>query len=150
VAGTWLQDWHLPRHQGWTYRAPVSRTETWSVSPSVGMLPFGVTVPATVPQRSEIPEELMNYPVFLWYALERRSRQTQKGQKEKYVRWQKGRAETKIIIRQYYTFSSNNIYFYEILKLGFSIGESNTTTDLRSFVFRAIRQVPICIQTSAL
>ena len=23
VAGTWLQDWHLPRHQGWTYRAPV-------------------------------------------------------------------------------------------------------------------------------
>ena len=27
------------------------------------MLPFGVTIPATVPQRSEIPEELMNYPV---------------------------------------------------------------------------------------
>jgi hypothetical protein len=25
------------------------RTETWSVSPSVDMLPFGVTVPATVP-----------------------------------------------------------------------------------------------------
>ena len=23
VAGTWLQDWHLLRHQGWTYRAPV-------------------------------------------------------------------------------------------------------------------------------
>jgi hypothetical protein len=23
VAGTWLQDWHLPRHQGCTYRAPV-------------------------------------------------------------------------------------------------------------------------------
>ena len=23
VSGTWLQDWHLPRHQGWTYRAPV-------------------------------------------------------------------------------------------------------------------------------
>jgi hypothetical protein len=23
VAGTWLQDWQLPRHQGWTYRAPV-------------------------------------------------------------------------------------------------------------------------------
>jgi hypothetical protein len=34
------------------------------------MLPFGVTIPATVPQRSEIPEELMNYPVLsdlLWY-----------------------------------------------------------------------------------
>jgi hypothetical protein len=25
------------------------RTETWSVSPSVDMLPFGVTIPATVP-----------------------------------------------------------------------------------------------------
>jgi hypothetical protein len=23
VAGTWLQDWHLLHHQGWTYRAPV-------------------------------------------------------------------------------------------------------------------------------
>jgi hypothetical protein len=23
VAGTWLQDWHLPHHQRWTYRAPV-------------------------------------------------------------------------------------------------------------------------------
>jgi hypothetical protein len=39
------------------------RTETWSVSPSVDMLPFAVTIPATVPQRSEIPEGLMNYPV---------------------------------------------------------------------------------------
>ena len=29
------------------------------------MLPFGVTIPATVPQRSEIPEGLMNYPVFI-------------------------------------------------------------------------------------
>jgi hypothetical protein len=28
------------------------------------MLPFGVATPATVPQRSEIPEELMNYPVY--------------------------------------------------------------------------------------
>jgi hypothetical protein len=28
------------------------------------MLPFGVTVPATVPQGSEIPEGLMNNPVF--------------------------------------------------------------------------------------
>jgi len=26
------------------------------------MLPFSVTIPATVPQRSEIPEGLMNYP----------------------------------------------------------------------------------------
>ena len=29
------------------------------------MLPFGVTIQATVPQRSEIPEVLMNYPVKL-------------------------------------------------------------------------------------
>jgi hypothetical protein len=28
------------------------------------MLPFGVIIPATVPQRSEIPEGLTNYPVF--------------------------------------------------------------------------------------
>jgi len=28
------------------------------------MLPFGVTIQATVPQRSEIPEGLMNYPVY--------------------------------------------------------------------------------------
>jgi hypothetical protein len=27
------------------------------------MLPFGMTIPATVPQRSEIPEGLRNYPV---------------------------------------------------------------------------------------
>jgi hypothetical protein len=31
---------------------------------SIEMLPFGVTIPATVPQRSEIPEGLMNYSVF--------------------------------------------------------------------------------------
>jgi hypothetical protein len=30
------------------------------------MLPFGVTIPATVPQRSEIPEGLMNYPVYIY------------------------------------------------------------------------------------
>ena len=40
------------------------KIETWSVSPSVHMLPFGVTIPATVPQRSEFPKGLMNYPVF--------------------------------------------------------------------------------------
>jgi hypothetical protein len=28
------------------------------------MLPFGVTIPAAVPQTSEIPEGLTNYPVF--------------------------------------------------------------------------------------
>jgi hypothetical protein len=35
------------------------------VSPSVDTLPFGVTIPDTVPQRSEIPEGLMNYPVLV-------------------------------------------------------------------------------------
>jgi len=39
------------------------KTETWSISSSVDMLPFGVTNPATVPQRSEIPDGLTNYPV---------------------------------------------------------------------------------------
>ena len=34
-----------------------------SVSPSVDMLPFGVTIPATVPQGSEIPEGLTNNPL---------------------------------------------------------------------------------------
>jgi len=29
------------------------------------MLPFGVTIPATVPQSSEIPEGLINYPVYV-------------------------------------------------------------------------------------
>jgi hypothetical protein len=28
------------------------------------MLHFGVNIPATVPQKSEIPEGLMNYPVY--------------------------------------------------------------------------------------
>jgi len=44
----------------------VDRTETWSVSPSVYTLPFGVTIPATVPQRSESPEGIMNYPVYYY------------------------------------------------------------------------------------
>ena len=39
--------------------------ELWSVSPSVDMLPLGVTIPATVPKRSEIPEGLMNNPVYV-------------------------------------------------------------------------------------
>ena len=30
------------------------------------MLPFGVTIPATVPQRSEIAEGLMNYTVYVF------------------------------------------------------------------------------------
>jgi len=30
------------------------------------MLPFGVTIPATLLQRSEIPEGLMNNPVYFY------------------------------------------------------------------------------------
>ena len=30
------------------------------------MFPFGVTIPATVPQRSEITEGLMNYPICMY------------------------------------------------------------------------------------
>ena len=41
------------------------------------MLPFGVTIPATVPQRSEIPEGLMNYPVLHWAVSEQRSKKEQ-------------------------------------------------------------------------
>jgi hypothetical protein len=41
------------------------RTETRSVSPSVDMLPFGVTILVSVPQRLEIPEGLTNYPVYV-------------------------------------------------------------------------------------
>jgi len=33
------------------------------------MLPFDVTIQVTVPQRSEIPEGLMNYPVYLFKTL---------------------------------------------------------------------------------
>jgi hypothetical protein len=37
------------------------------LSPSVDMLHFGVTIPATVPQRSDIPEGLLNYPILRVY-----------------------------------------------------------------------------------
>jgi hypothetical protein len=39
--------------------------EAWRDSLPIDMLPFGVTIPATVPQRSEIPERLMNYHVLV-------------------------------------------------------------------------------------
>jgi hypothetical protein len=41
----------------------LGRTGTWSVCPTVDILPFGMTIPATVPQRLEIPEGLMNYSI---------------------------------------------------------------------------------------
>jgi len=34
------------------------------------MFPFGVTVPATVPQMSKMPEGLKNYPVYKWRSSE--------------------------------------------------------------------------------
>jgi hypothetical protein len=49
-------------------RVDISKTckvgQKFGVSPSVDMLPFGVTIPVSVPQRSEIPKGLMNYPVY--------------------------------------------------------------------------------------
>jgi hypothetical protein len=33
------------------------------------MFPFGVAIPVTVPQRSKIPERLMNNPVYKYNAL---------------------------------------------------------------------------------
>ena len=58
----------LHNNQGRHSRVDIPRTckvgQTWSVSPSVDMLPFGLTFPATAPQRSKIPEGLMNYPVY--------------------------------------------------------------------------------------
>ena len=40
--------------------------ETLQVSPSVDMFPFGVTITATVPQRSESPEGLTNYSLYIY------------------------------------------------------------------------------------
>ena len=36
VAGTSLQDWHLPRHQGWTYQAPVRHDHPGYCTAEVG------------------------------------------------------------------------------------------------------------------
>jgi len=47
VAGTWLQDWHLPRHQGWTYRAPVREDK------------IGVSLPLLTPSSSAWPPRLL-------------------------------------------------------------------------------------------
>ena len=51
----------------------------WSVSHSVDMLSFSVTIPATVSQRSEIPEGLMNYPADDYSALQASFFNTGKG-----------------------------------------------------------------------
>ena len=46
VAGTWLQYWHLPRHLGWTYRAPVRQDRNLRVS-----LPLLTCSPSAWPSR---------------------------------------------------------------------------------------------------
>jgi hypothetical protein len=61
VAGTWLQFWRLPRHQGWIYRAPVKVGQILGVSLSLLACSPVVTIPATVPQYSEVPEGLTTY-----------------------------------------------------------------------------------------
>jgi len=40
------------------------------------MLPFGVTIPANIPQGSEIPEGLMNNPVFSYVCTRYAERET--------------------------------------------------------------------------
>jgi hypothetical protein len=44
--------WHLGHKENLTDSLPID------------MHPFGMTISVTVPQRSEIPEGLMNYPVY--------------------------------------------------------------------------------------
>jgi hypothetical protein len=41
------------------------KKETWRDSLPIDMLPFGVTIPANAPHRSEIPEGLMIYTVYI-------------------------------------------------------------------------------------
>ena len=63
VSGTWLKDLHLPRHQGWTYGAPVRQDRNLECLSLCWHAPLRRDHPGTVPQRSEIPEGLVNYPV---------------------------------------------------------------------------------------
>jgi hypothetical protein len=50
---------HIGRDGYWT-----GRTETWSTSAFVDIL-FGVTIPAALPQRSDISEGFMNYSLYI-------------------------------------------------------------------------------------
>jgi hypothetical protein len=45
-------------------RQHLGHKNTWRDSRRIDMLPFGVNIPTTVPQKSEILEGLMNYPVY--------------------------------------------------------------------------------------
>jgi hypothetical protein len=63
VHGIFHHNCPLPVKPAGTPRCLVHK-KTWIDSLRVDMLHFGVTIPATVPQRSEIPEGLVNYPVF--------------------------------------------------------------------------------------
>jgi hypothetical protein len=61
------------------------------------MLPFGVTIPATVLQRSEIPEELMNYPVFRSEILCKRSKRKKVSNSRRF--WLQVRSQTGSAVR---------------------------------------------------
>jgi hypothetical protein len=62
VHAMFRHDSHLAMKPASTPRRLVHKN-TWRDSLPIDMLPFAVTIPATVPQTSEIPEGLMNYPV---------------------------------------------------------------------------------------
>jgi hypothetical protein len=48
-----------------------NKQKKWRDSLPIDMLSFGVTIPATVPQRAEIPEGLTNYSVLLDYDIKK-------------------------------------------------------------------------------
>jgi hypothetical protein len=63
VHATFLQDCLLavkPASTPWR----LVHKKSWRNSLPIDMLPFGIINPANVPQRSEIPEGFMNYPVY--------------------------------------------------------------------------------------
>jgi hypothetical protein len=55
--------WLPPSGETCKYATAPSTQKELRDSLPVDMLPFGVTIPVTVPQRSEIPEVLTNYPL---------------------------------------------------------------------------------------
>jgi hypothetical protein len=66
-----VSSWLPPSGETCNYAtAPMTQKKYERFSPSVDMLPFCMTILAAVPQRSEIPEELMNLPfhsfILLW------------------------------------------------------------------------------------
>jgi hypothetical protein len=59
-----VSSWLPPSGETCNYaKEPRTQKKTQRYSLPIDMLPFGVTIPATVSQRSQIPEGLMSYPV---------------------------------------------------------------------------------------